>query len=114
MIKKNIKVLLCIAATIAFSACEKAVRKHEMVTYQMNGDLNSKLYPILVGQHSEDVFVTLKEYAPIPEVFSVDAKGKEKAFLFKIEQNTLIIPAKFDHISLRHVGEKSVEIIREK
>ena len=90
------------------------MRKHESVTYQIHGDLSGKLYPIIVEQHSEDVFIILKESAPIPEVFSVDTKGQEKAFLFKIEQNTLIIPGKFDHISLRHVGEKSVDIVRKK
>ena len=96
------------------SACEKAVREHETATYQIQGDLNGKLYPIMVEQHSEDVFITLKESAPIPKVFSVDTKGQENVFLFKMEQNTLIIPGKFDHISLRHAGEKSVEIILKK
>lgn len=114
IIKKNIKVVLCIAAICTLSACEKAVREHETVTYQIQGDLNGNLYPIMVEQHSEDVFITLKESAPIPEVFSVDTKGQEKVFLYKVKQNTLIIPGKFDHISLRHAGEKSIEIIQKK
>lgn len=90
------------------------MRKHEPVTYLIEGDVNGKLYPIIVEQHSEDVYIKLKESAPIPEVFSVDMKGKEKTYLFTVEQNTLIIPGKFEHLSLRHVGEKSVEIIQEK
>jgi hypothetical protein len=103
-----------VATTLAFSACDKAVRKHETITYHIEGDANGNLYPINVEQHSEDVYIELKKSAPIPEVFSVDMKGQEKAFLFKIEQGTLIIPGKFIHLSLRHAGEKSVEIIREK
>lgn len=90
------------------------MREHETVTYQIQGDLNGNLYPIMVEQHSEDVFITLKESAPIPEVFSVDTKGQEKVFLYEVKQNTLIIPGKFDHISLRHAGEKSIEIIQKK
>ena len=107
-----IKFIIFVAAICTLFACEKAVREPENVSFIILGDSHSALYPIEVKQHSEDVFIKMKESAPIPEISSSDGNGNEEVFLFNVEQDRLIIPGKFDRLCLRHTGEKTIEIVR--
>lgn len=95
------------------TACQKAVREHEIFTYKIEGNTDSNLYPLEVSQANEDVLIKLKT-ASLPEVFSIDSNGKESKFNFETEGKTLIVPAKFTHIVLRHAGDLTVGIIKEK
>ncbi|MBC7405494.1 MAG: hypothetical protein H7252_07405 [Cytophaga sp.] len=111
--KNIIKITIFMAAIVSLSACQKAVRAHENVSFRVQGDLHSALYPMHVEQRSEDVYIQLKVSAPVPEISSLDVNGNEEVFLFNIEQDMLIVPGKFDHLCLRHAGEKTIDIVRD-
>lgn len=107
--------IISLASMLIFSAgCQKAVREHEIFIYKIDGNTDSNLYPVEVSQVNEDVLIKLKNPTLTPEIFSVDPAGTESKFNFENEGKTLIVPAKFSHIILRHAGERTVGIFKEK
>lgn len=112
---KKILKIIALACMLAFtSACQKAVREHENFVYKIEGEADSNLYPVEVSQVNEDVLIKLKTATLTPEIFSIDSAGTESKFNFDSEGKTLIVPAKFSHIVLRHAGEPAVGIFKEK
>jgi hypothetical protein len=105
--------ILAAAALLLLAACDNAVNPNKRVPYLIKGDPHSVLYPLDVKRDSEDVRIELKESAPVPEVFSVDASGRAVAFNFTVEGNTLIVPGKFDHLRLRYKGAEAIDIVSE-
>lgn len=99
------------AALLLLAACDRAVNVNKRVPYAIEGDPHSVLYPLEVKRDSEDVRIQLKQFAPVPEVFSVDPSGRTVAFNFTVAGNTLIVPGKFDHLRLRHEGAQAIDII---
>jgi len=92
------------------AACDNAVRENTKATYAVVGDKQSILYPVEVRTDSEDVRIQMKESAPTPEIFSLDASGHAEPYLFKAEGNALTVPGKFDHLQLRHPGSQAIDI----
>jgi hypothetical protein len=97
---------------LLLAACDKAVTMHKSVSYLIKGGQTGALYPLDVKEGNEDVRVTLKDSAPVPEIVSIDASGNEVAFNFTIEDHALIMPGKFEHLRLRHEGNESIDIFR--
>lgn len=98
---------------LLLTACNKAVTAHAKVTYLVQGNPQSALYPVDVRQTNEDVVIQLKQSAPVPEVTSVDSEGHELAFNFETAGTGLIVPAKFSHLRLRHKGDDTTDIVRQ-
>ncbi|WP_304770548.1 hypothetical protein [Undibacterium sp.] len=105
--------IIFMAVFFLLSACERAVNGHKTVSYLIHGEKQGVLYPLEVRQHSEDVLIQLKESAPVPDILSVDAKGRVVPFSFTTEGTMLVVPGKFDHLRLRHDGVGTVDIIRQ-
>ena len=106
------KPAILILSLFLLSACQKAVRDHEPLTFTIQGDAGSVLYPLEVVQQNEDVVIQLKPTAPLPTLSSRDSNGKESDYNFKSAGQTLIVPDKFDQLCLRHPGAGTIEIIR--
>lgn len=104
-------IVLAVTTLLLLSACDNAVRANKNVTYTIKGDTQSLIYPLAVKQDSEDVRIQMKQSAPLPEIFSIDAKGNAVAFIYTSEGDAIIVPGKFDHLQLRHAGTKPIDII---
>jgi len=113
-LKKILKIIALACLLACTTACQKAVREHENFIYKIEGNTNSNLYPVEVSQVNEDILIKLKTATVTPEIFSIDSSGAESKFNFDSEGKTLIVPAKFSHIVLRHTGEPAVGIFKEK
>ncbi len=107
------RLIILVAMLSLLPACDKAVRSSNAISYIVKGDPHSALYPLEVKRESEDVQIEMKHSAPLPDVFSIDAGGHALVFNFKIEGNKLVVPAKFDHLQLRHGAADKVDIFRE-
>jgi type IV secretory pathway VirB9-like protein len=95
-------------------SCDKTLdfKLGQDVSYEIKGNSQSELYPVELKRDGEDVRIRMKNSTPMPEIFSIDVSGGIQPFNFKTDGDALIVPGKFDHISLRHQGVDSVEIIR--
>ncbi|HEY8101078.1 MAG TPA: TrbG/VirB9 family P-type conjugative transfer protein [Burkholderiaceae bacterium] len=109
------KLIIPVLTTLSLlTACDNAVRVKKNVTYSIKGDPQNVIYPLAVKPDSEDVRIQMKESAPIPEIFSIDARENAVAFNFTTEGSTIIVPGKFDHLQLRLKGAKPIDIIGSK
>jgi hypothetical protein len=97
----------------ALCGCQKAVKAPQEAAYTIKGDRQSTLYPIKVKQNSEDVFITLKPHAPLPEISSYDRAANKISFNFSLVENTIVVPGKFEHLRLTHANDDVVDIIRQ-
>ena len=91
-----------------------AVKLPTIASYTIEGKIDNPLYPISVKQDGDDVFIQMKESAPIPEVYILDRLRNATKFNFKIEGTKLIIPGKFKHLRLRYKGAEEIDIILKK
>ncbi|OWW20416.1 hypothetical protein AYR66_13905 [Noviherbaspirillum denitrificans] len=99
-------------ALLLVTACDKAVRYHISASYVIKGNPDSALYPLEVKESNEDVLIRLKKAMPVPEVVSLDADGHEVPFYFTMNGDTLLVPAKFDHLQLRYKGSDATDILK--
>jgi len=108
---KKTFVLLAIAGSLV--ACQKAVKAPVDAVYLIKGNKQSMLYPTEVKQNSEDVFITLKPGAPMPEISSFDAAENKIQFNFSLVENTIVVPGKFERLRLSHGSDDAIEILRQ-
>lgn len=99
------------AGLLLLAGCDNAVRARPHAALTVKGDPASALYPLSVARESEDVNITLKDTAPTPQVFSVDAAGHATLYNATINGHVLVVPAKFERLELRHDGATPVMII---
>jgi len=111
--KFNRLIILGTAAALLLAACDNAVMVNKRVTFKIQGDPHSVLYPLSVTRDGEDVRIQLKENAPLPEIISIDPLAGPEAFNFTRNENTLIVPEKFDHLRLLHAGATPIDILSE-
>ena len=110
MLKKR----LAFAVTILLMvACQKSVHAPTEAVYAIKGNKLSPLYPVEVKQNSEDVFISLKPGAPLPEITSYDIAGNKISFNFSLVENTIVVPGKFQHLQLAHEKDDVIDIIRQ-
>jgi len=105
--------LLTAAIFCALSGCQKAVKAPQEAAYAIRGDRQSTLYPVEVKQNSEDVFITLKPLAPLPEISSYDRAENKISFNFSLVGNTIVVPGKFEHLRLAQGNDNVIDIIRQ-
>ncbi len=110
MLKKR---LMLVATLLLLVACQKAVQAPAEAVYAIRGNKLSPLYPVEVKQNSEDVYITLKSGAPLPEITSYDLAGNRISFNFSLVENTIVVPGKFQHLQLAHDKDDVVDIIRQ-
>lgn len=99
------------AGLLLLAGCDNAVRVVPHAAFVVKGDSASALYPVAVARDSEDVSITLKDTAPTPQVFSVDAAGHATQFNATINGHVLLVPGKFERLELRQDGAAPVTII---
>ena len=109
---RNSQLLLVLSLLLSATACERAVGIHRPAAFVIAGDKASEIYPLEVREQSEDVVIQMKPGAPTPHIVSIDARGEESAYNFKMEGDQIVVPDKFSHLSLRHPGDSNVEISR--
>ncbi|MBC7861160.1 MAG: hypothetical protein H7Z39_20755 [Burkholderiaceae bacterium] len=96
---------------LLLAGCDNAVRAKRHAAFIVRGDAASALYPVAVARDSENVSITLKDAAPTPQVFSIDAAGHATQFNATINGHVLMVPAKFERLELRHAGATPVTIV---
>jgi len=94
------------------TACQKAVKAPEEAVYIIKGNQSSALYPIEVKQNNEDVLITLKPHAPLPDIASLDQAENKIEFKFSLIENTIVVPGKFAHLRLTHDKDEPIDILR--
>lgn len=99
-------------ALVFCTACQKAVKAPEEAVYIIKGNKSSLLYPTEVKQNNEDVLITLKPDAPLPDITSLDKAENKIEFRFSLVQNTIVVPGKFVHLRLSHDKDESIDILR--
>jgi hypothetical protein len=85
------------------AGCQKAVREHELFTYKIKVIAIVTVPPKSASQRR--CCDQIKKTHLARRYFRLIRQG-ESEFNFDSEGKTLIVPAKFSHIVLRHAGEQ--------
>lgn len=106
--------LLALLAACAGTGCDRAVRSPAGVKFVVAGNPSGSLYPAQVVPQGEDVVIRLRPGAPPPQVFDVDGAGHETPFAFERSgADTLVVPAKFLRLRLRHPSAEPIDVTRQ-